>query len=135
MDKEKKINAEREEAFSLPSVSELCDAAERFGVLEIWSALGPRQLRIPFRSYMADVSVDELNLSVRSRNCLMRTEILSFAQLNEKLMGDDDIGKIRNLGAKSRAEILRTFFADCYSRLNSEGKADYWRRVLEEDLD
>jgi len=133
MQKENTNIPEKDEAL-LPDISLLCDMAERCGVLEVWSALAPRQVRIPYRSYMADVSIDELTLSVRSRNCLMRSEIGSFAQLNEKLCGEEDIGNIRNLGAKSRAEILRTFFADCYARLTAEGKAEYWRRVLAEDL-
>lgn len=111
---------------NLPGIGQLCDAAERFGVLLV--------VRIPYRSYMAELSVDELSLSVRSRNGLMRAELFSFAQLNERLMSEDDIQNIRNLGAKSRAEIIGTFFTDCYSRLSTEDKAEYWRRVLEEDL-
>ena len=119
---------------NLPGIGQLCDAAERFGVLLVYGMLAPGRVRIPYRSYMAEVSVDELNLSVRSRNGLMRAELFSFAQLNERLMSEDDIQNIRNLGAKSRAEIIGTFFTDCYSRLSAEDKAEYWRRVLEEDL-
>lgn len=50
-----------------------------------------------------DMSIDELELSVRSYNCLKRAGINTVAQLCEKSL--DDMMKVRNLGRKSLEEI------------------------------
>ncbi|MBO5557031.1 MAG: hypothetical protein J5927_07585, partial [Oscillospiraceae bacterium] len=93
-----------------------------------------QQTRIPFRRRMAALSLEELNLSVRSRNCLMRAGLRTFGDLNERLGQEGDITRIRNLGAKSREEIIRVFRAECYARLNGAEKLDYWQRVLTYDI-
>ena len=51
----------------------------------------------------SDMSIDELELSVRSYNCLKRAGINNVAQLCEKSL--DDMMKVRNLGRKSLEEI------------------------------
>ena len=83
---------------------------------------------------MAELSLEELNLSVRSRNCLMRVEIRTFGDLNEQSSREGDVSRIRNLGVKSREEIIRIFRAECYALLNGAEKLDYWQRVLECDI-
>ena len=49
-------------------------------------------------------SIDELELSVRSYNCLKRAGINTVEDLCEKTM--DDLMKVRNMGRKSLDEIL-----------------------------
>ncbi|MCF0217544.1 MAG: DNA-directed RNA polymerase subunit alpha [Malacoplasma sp.] len=51
------------------------------------------------------ISIDELELSVRSYNCLKRAGIHTVTQLTEKTKSE--IEKIRNLGKKSFKEILK----------------------------
>jgi DNA-directed RNA polymerase subunit alpha len=48
-------------------------------------------------------SVDELELSVRSSNCLKNANIRTIGELTKKT--EDDIGKTRNFGKKSLDEI------------------------------
>ena len=51
-----------------------------------------------------DMSIDELELSVRSYNCLKRAGINTVAELVNKT--PDDMMKVRNLGRKSLEEVL-----------------------------
>ncbi len=50
-----------------------------------------------------DTSIEELELSVRSSNCLKRAGINTVGELVEKT--EDDLMKVRNLGKKSLQEI------------------------------
>jgi DNA-directed RNA polymerase subunit alpha len=49
------------------------------------------------------ISVDDLNLSARSHNCLTRSDIKYFGEL--VLMNDKDLSELKNLGKKSLDEI------------------------------
>ena len=51
-----------------------------------------------------EMSIDELELSVRSYNCLKRTNINTVEELTNKT--SDDMMKVRNLGRKSLEEVL-----------------------------
>ena len=51
-----------------------------------------------------DMSIDELELSVRSYNCLKRAGINTVAELVNKT--SDEMMKVRNLGRKSLEEVL-----------------------------
>ena len=51
-----------------------------------------------------DMSIDELELSVRSYNCLKRAGINTVKELCDKT--PDDMMKVRNLGRKSLEEVL-----------------------------
>ncbi len=52
----------------------------------------------------SDVTIDELELSVRSYNCLKRAGINTVGELCNKT--PDDMMKVRNLGRKSLEEVL-----------------------------
>ena len=51
-----------------------------------------------------EMSIDELELSVRAFNCLKRAEINTLDQLAEKT--EEELGRVRNLGKKSIDEII-----------------------------
>jgi DNA-directed RNA polymerase subunit alpha len=57
------------------------------------------------RSKALDMTIEELDLSVRSFNCLKRAEINTVADLTEKT--EDDMMKVRNLGRKSLEEVKK----------------------------
>lgn len=50
-----------------------------------------------------DLSIDELELSVRAFNCLKRAEINTIGELTDKT--EDELTRVRNLGKKSVDEI------------------------------
>ena len=51
-----------------------------------------------------ELNIDELELSVRSYNCLKRAGINTVEELTNKTA--DDMMKVRNLGRKSLEEVL-----------------------------
>lgn len=52
-----------------------------------------------------EMTIEELDLSVRSYNCLKRANINTVADLTEKT--EDDMMKVRNLGRKSLEEVKK----------------------------
>ena len=80
---------------------------------------------------MYDIGIDELNLSVRASNGLMRAGIDTLGKLNEMMKTDRGIAGIRNLGAKSVKEIGRAFLCMAYSMLSPYEKAQYWQRLID----
>ena len=51
-------------------------------------------------------NIEVLNLTVRSYNCLKRCGIVTIQDLLQRIRGEEDLLKIRNLGRKSAGEIL-----------------------------
>jgi DNA-directed RNA polymerase subunit alpha len=54
---------------------------------------------------MLEMSIEELDLSVRSYNCLKRAGINTVQDLSNKT--EEDMMKVRNLGRKSLEEVLK----------------------------
>ena len=80
---------------------------------------------------MADLSIEELALSVRSSNGLMRAGINTFGKLAAGIEQDGGLFKIRNLGAKSEKEIRIAYIEECYRRMLPYEKAEYWQSFLD----
>ena len=80
---------------------------------------------------MAELSIDELALSVRSSNGLMRAGMNTFGKLAAGLSQDGGLFKIRNLGVKSEKEIRVAFREECYRRMLPYEKAEYWQSFLD----
>ncbi|WP_347161596.1 DNA-directed RNA polymerase subunit alpha C-terminal domain-containing protein, partial [Peptostreptococcus anaerobius] len=51
-----------------------------------------------------EMTIEELDLSVRSYNCLKRAGINTVEELSNK--SEDDMMKVRNLGKKSLEEVI-----------------------------
>ena len=112
----------------------LRDAAAKQDVYTLLQELMPHAaVGIPYRARMAELPIEEMNLSVRSSNALMRANVRSFGRLFEVLQMEDGLKKIRNLGIKSEKEIIRSFFTTCYYRLTQTEQAFFWQRTLEEN--
>ena len=77
--------------------------------LNIWKKEEPRTKN---RKGLRDVDISELNLSVRSYNCLRRVNCNTVGDILD-LMDEEGNGlrKIRNLGSRSEAEIRETVSA------------------------
>ena len=88
--------------------------ADKAGVWEtVQHGFPGMAVQIPYRRRMSDIGIDELNLSVRASNGLMRAGIDTVGKLNEMMKTDRGIAGIRNLGTKSVKEIGRAFCAWC----------------------
>ena len=109
----------------------LRDQADKSGVLSTLHQLGVHDALIPYSSRLADLSIDEMNLTVRSSNGLKRANIHTFGTLKEILAIENGLLNIRNIGQKSIKEIKQQFFEECYVRLLPYEKAQYWQEVID----
>ena len=109
----------------------LREQADKNGVLETLRKIGVHEATVPYCTRLADLSIDEMSLTVRSSNGLKRANIHSFSQLYDRMQAESGLINIRNIGQKSLKEIKRLFFVECYQRLLSYEKAQYWQEVLD----
>ena len=110
----------------------LRDTAAKTDVyLFLQEAFPGRQVQLPYRERMSGLSIDEMNLSVRSSNALMHANAKTFGRVRELIQAEDGLKKIRNLGIKSEKEITRSFFSACYYQLSPAEQAVFWQRLLD----
>ena len=118
-----------------PNVTEravsIRDQADKSGILDTLHKLGVHNALVPYSSRLADLSIDEMNLTVRSSNGLKRANIHTFGALKEVLAIENGLLNIRNIGQKSIKEIKQIFFAECYVRLLPYERAQYWQELLD----
>ena len=89
---------------------------------------------MPFSETTCNKSIEELNLSVRSYNCLMRSNIKTVGAVVDTIM-DDKLSQIRNLGIKSKAEIKATIYEYGYLNLSDERKKGVVKSILDLNKD
>ena len=126
---------QRKEDVLPPNVTDaairLRDLASRHGAYATFQSAFPGvAVEIPFKQRMKDKLIDELALSVRSSNGLMRANAGTFGRLWDLLSRETGLRSVRNLGAKSEAEIQRCFFDGCYLSLSPGEQATYWQLML-----
>ena len=92
----------------------LREQADRIGVLATLHQLGVHDAIAPYSTRLSDLSIDEMNLTVRSSNGLKRANAGTFGRLKELLAMENGILSVRNLGQKSAKEIKQLFFEECY---------------------
>ena len=109
----------------------LRDQADKSGVLTTLRQLGIHEALVPYSCRLADLSIDEMNLTVRSSNGLKRANAGTFGRLRDLLAMENGIMSVRNLGRKSAKEIKQLFFEECYTRLLPYEKAHYWQEVID----
>ena len=107
------------------------EQAEHIGVLAALHQLGIHDALVPYSIRLADLNIDEMNLTVRSSNGLKRANIHTFSTLKEVLTIENGLLNIRNIGQKSIKEIKQLFFEECYARLLPYEKAQYWQEILD----
>lgn len=82
---------------------------------------------------LMEMTVEELDLSVRSYNCLKRAGINTVDELIRKT--EEDMMKVRNLGKKSLAEIkekLAELGLSCANLMNEVGEQDETQKAGED---
>lgn len=109
----------------------LRDQADKAGILETLKKLDIHEASVPYTFRLAELSIDEMNLTVRSSNGLKRANIHNFGQLKDRLEIENGLINIRNIGQKSLKEIEQLFFEECYARLLPYEKAHYWQEILD----
>ena len=108
----------------------LRDQADKIGIFETLRQLGIYEAIIPYSKRISELSIDEMNLTVRSSNGLKRASIHTFGQLQARMSEENGLINIRNIGQKTLREIKQLFFEECYARLLPYEKAQYWQETL-----
>ena len=92
-----------------------------------------KQLRFPvyLGQALTEAPLEDLELSVRSYNCLKRAGMRTVGDLVEGIDGRTDLLKIRNLGIRSANEIMQAVMEYQYDLLSDEGKIRYLKRLAE----
>lgn len=93
---------------------------------------GAFTVEIPLTSQTCAASVDELELSARSQNCLKRAGIMTIESL-VAIISSEELLTLRNLGRKSYNEIKTKLLVFGYSALTERGKKNFWRNILKDN--
>ena len=109
----------------------LREQADKIGILETLRKIGIHEAIVPYSTRLADLSIDEMNLTVRSSNGLKRANIHIFSQLHDRMQAENGLINIRNIGQKSLKEIKQLFLEECYARMLPYEKAHYWQEILD----
>ena len=113
-------------------VNTLIKSTESIGLIHtIYSVFGKSvKVSIPFGQKTLDTSVDELDFSVRSSNCLKRTGMMQIRDVVDAI-ADDRLLRVRNLGKTSYSEIQTKLLALAYSKLSPVEKKQFFFDLLE----
>ena len=113
-------------------VNTLIQSTESIGLIHtIYSIFGKSvKVRIPFGEKTLDTTVDEIDFSVRSSNCLKRTGMMQVRDIVEAIE-DERLLKVRNLGKTSYSEIQTKLLALGYSKLSAIEKKQFFYDLLE----
>ena len=106
---------------------ELRRTADSEGIVSALAPFGTNlKILIPISKTMRNSDIDELNLSIRSRNGLLRAGLNTVGKVCEKIMDERGLDQLRNIGRKSISEIKTVTLAEAYYRLNDAGKSRFW---------
>lgn len=113
-------------------VNNLIQSAESNGLIRtIYSIFGKSvKVSIPFGEKTLDSSVDEIDFSVRSTNCLKRTGMMQIRDVVEAIE-DERLLRVRNLGKTSYSEIQTKLLVLGYSKLSSIEKKQFFFDLLD----
>lgn len=88
------------------------------------------RVRLPMSGDFLAKSIEELPLSVRSRNALMRAGLYSVDKLTDFIKENGGLTGIRNLGKVSIQEVKLTLTEAAYERFTEQEKVEFWNYAL-----
>ena len=92
-------------------------------------------MRPRFPVYMSgelmNAPLEELELSVRSYNCLRRAGMFTIGDVVKGIDGRNDLLRIRHLGMRSADEIMNAIMEYQFSILPEGGRKKYLDRIAE----
>ena len=110
----------------------LTEAEEQFGLAaaldHFYGANVRVKLTVPLR--LCQMTIDEMQLSVRSWNALRRAGIDTIGQLIDAAAGDE-LPRIRNLGRISLSEIKTRLLVMGYQELSPAGRQRFLEYVID----
>ena len=88
------------------------------------------RVRLPMSGVFLSKSIEDLPLSVRSRNALMRAGLYTVDKLTDFIKENGGLTGIRNLGKVSIQEVKLTLIEAAYEQLTEEEKTEFWDYTL-----
>ena len=92
------------------------------------------KIRLPFSESTCATQVEDLNLSVRSYNCLKRAGLDTVEKVI-LIIQEDKLLNIRNLGKNSKIEINHKIYEFGYTRLKERAKREFLNDVYQLNID
>ena len=115
-----------------PLASKLYTEAEQGDLLSVLRPFGNNlRFRIPMTQSFWDTEIDQLTLSVRARNGLMRARATTVGGTSKLIMSEGGLEAVRNLGRKSVAEIKTAILVEAYQRLGPKARLAFWEHFVE----
>ncbi len=109
--------------------------ADNTSPLEVLAEFGDNvHIKIPVTKSVCEMSISELELSVRSSNGLMRAGLDTVGKVIDVAMSENGLDDVRNLGKKSISEIKTALFLVGYSKLSSREKVEFWEYAVESNV-
>ncbi len=90
----------------------------------------PPRIRLPMDNGFLAQSVENLTLSVRSRNALMRAGLDTVDKIVSYIREHGGLDRIRNLGKKSILEVKLELVSAAYSKLTEHEKLTFWQYLV-----
>ena len=117
-------------------VEEIYQAIETHGLIPTIKRLfgAGKRIQLPFSETSCNTEIEQLDLSVRSYNCLKRAGLHTVSKVIDA-MREDSLWKIRNLGKNSRTEIHVRIYEFGYYSLTERGKKNFVKSLLELNKD
>ena len=111
--------------------NKLKNAADVIGVIPVLTLFGNNlYVRVPMSQALWDMSIDELDLTVRARNGLMRCGANTVGKVSQLIMSEHGLSSVRNLGRKSISEIKTALLAKGYEQLSDSERVDFWKQFI-----
>lgn len=111
----------------------LCAYADAYGVVQVLGRITPHiKVRIPIGDKSRRVKIEEIpvELSVRSRNGMMRSGSRTVGDIVDLIQNGDAMNNIRNLGKKSINEIKSVILEYLYSELTDAERIAFWNDTV-----
>ena len=112
-------------------VEELYDAIGNHGLMNTICAVFGKgaQVELGFTQKLCDTKLEELNLSVRSYNALMRAGCKTVGE-TVTAINEGRLMSLRNLGVKSVAEIRALILEYGYAQLSDRRKKEFLHNLV-----
>lgn len=78
-----------------------------------------------------NTNLEELDLSVRSYNCLRRAGFRTIGDVLDKISTQDELLRYNKLGSNSAKEIMRKIFEYHYNHLPEDKVQEYEKRLAQ----
>lgn len=90
-------------------------------------------LSLPLGEKFLQKSIDELDLSARSQNCLIRKNVRTIDDLAETIDNPDGLANMRGIGAKSVNEIKTKLMALAYDNMSKRQKLEFLKDLVDKN--